>query len=379
MVRFQPPSHCAGSAARPHPRLATLALALLAAGGVGAQTADETPPPTAPKPERPMIIRPQVVRPAAMPAAGGAATITPMAQTLSAPVTLTANTTVDALTVTQTGPARAINGVVNRPASNSAAVRGQHNGLGSAVYGLNTGTTGPAGKFESNNATSSYAVLQAIHAGRGNAVQAVITNTAAFDSPAVLGQHLLGPANWGIGVEGDGRYVGVKAQGAASGFAGLWANSNGATYAGYFSGNLYSTGTVTALSFSAVSDRNAKDGVMPIDGAALLDKVAALPISSWHYKQRADERHIGPMAQDFRAAFGLGVDDRHIEMVDLGGVSLAAVQALKRQLDAREARIAQLESQNAALDQRLAALESAMRLAGGPSSAAPATTTAPER
>ena len=32
------------------------------------------------------------------------------------------------------------------------------------------------------------------------------------------------------------------------------------------------------------------------------------------------------MAQDFRAAFGLGEDDKHISAIDEGGVALAAVQ-----------------------------------------------------
>ncbi len=32
------------------------------------------------------------------------------------------------------------------------------------------------------------------------------------------------------------------------------------------------------------------------------------------------------MAQDFRAAFGLGEDEKHISTLDEGGVALAAVQ-----------------------------------------------------
>ena len=31
------------------------------------------------------------------------------------------------------------------------------------------------------------------------------------------------------------------------------------------------------------------------------------------------------MAQDFQAAFGLGGDDKHIAVVDEGGVALAAI------------------------------------------------------
>jgi hypothetical protein len=41
-------------------------------------------------------------------------------------------------------------------------------------------------------------------------------------------------------------------------------------------------------------------------------------------------RHLGPMAQDFHAAFGLGDSDRTINMVDANGVLIVAVQALYR-------------------------------------------------
>ena len=42
-------------------------------------------------------------------------------------------------------------------------------------------------------------------------------------------------------------------------------------------------------------------------------------------------RHVGPMAQDFYAAFGVGEDDRDITSIDEDGVALAAIQALHAQ------------------------------------------------
>jgi hypothetical protein len=54
---------------------------------------------------------------------------------------------------------------------------------------------------------------------------------------------------------------------------------------------------------------------------------------------------MGPMAQDFYAAFGLGEDDRHIATVDADGVALAGVQALYRLLREQEAQIQQLKSE----------------------------------
>jgi hypothetical protein len=82
----------------------------------------------------------------------------------------------------------------------------------------------------------------------------------------------------------------------------------------------------------------------PIDGYEVLEKLAALPISTWNYKwDPPTTRHLGPMAQDFKAAFGLGDDDTKISMIDANGVNMVAIQALHRKLAALEARVAQLE------------------------------------
>ena len=105
---------------------------------------------------------------------------------------------------------------------------------------------------------------------------------------------------------------------------------------------------------SCVSDRNQKKNITPVDSAAILDKVGRLPISSWTYnKEPAEVRHLGPMAQDFRAAFGLGDDDRTYYAVDAQGVALAAIKALNEEVTAQEARIEKLERENQSLARRL--------------------------
>jgi hypothetical protein len=102
------------------------------------------------------------------------------------------------------------------------------------------------------------------------------------------------------------------------------------------------------------SDRNQKKNITPVDTAAILDKVSRLPISSWTYnKEPAEVRHVGPMAQDFRAAFGLGDDDRTYYAVDAQGVALAAIKALNEQVTAQGARIEKLERENQSLARRL--------------------------
>ena len=135
-------------------------------------------------------------------------------------------------------------------------------------------------------------------------------------------------------------------------------NSTERAYLDY-NGNFYAT------SVNSTSDRNAKENFSSINPAEVLNKVAALPITRWNFKTDAGTEHIGPMAQDFHAAFGLnGSDDKHISTVDEGGVALAAIQGLNLKVEDSsqnsEARIQKLETENADLKRRLNALEKLM-------------------
>ena len=93
----------------------------------------------------------------------------------------------------------------------------------------------------------------------------------------------------------------------------------------------------------------------------MLDKVATLPISRWNYKQDASSEHVGPMAQDFYAAFNVGPDDKHITVVDESGVALAAIQGLNQKLEDQKAENARLKEQNDKLAQRLNDLEAVVK------------------
>ncbi len=99
-----------------------------------------------------------------------------------------------------------------------------------------------------------------------------------------------------------------------------------------------------------VSDRHLKTGLSPVDERQVLERVASLPISTWHYTADPDQvQHLGPMAQDFRAAFGLGDTDRAYHALDAHGVELASIKALYRLVQAQQTRLEQLEAENAAL------------------------------
>ncbi len=120
------------------------------------------------------------------------------------------------------------------------------------------------------------------------------------------------------------------------------------------------TGVVLAPGASAWvvgSDRNGKEEFQAIDADDVLRRVAALPISTWKWKhQDASIRHMGPMAQDFAAAFNLGETPLGISTVDADGVALAAIQGLNAKVDDKDARIAALERAIAQMQARVDAL-----------------------
>jgi Chaperone of endosialidase len=128
----------------------------------------------------------------------------------------------------------------------------------------------------------------------------------------------------------------------------------------YATPKLTQHGKLPALTFGGSgvdnSDRALKEGFEPINPRAILAQVATLPIERWSYKGEAP-RHLGPMAQDFVAAFGLGADDRHIFPLDAAGVALAAIQALHDLAAAQQARLEALERELTALRGEMATLQ----------------------
>lgn len=121
--------------------------------------------------------------------------------------------------------------------------------------------------------------------------------------------------------------------------------------------NITAGGTITST-----SDRNAKENFKPISHQDILNKVSSMEILEWNYIKDQDEtRHIGPMAQDFHAAFGVGLDNKHISMVDMDGVALASIKALNEKVDAKEATIQELKAQNDALAEKLSRIEALLQ------------------
>ncbi|HSF20312.1 MAG TPA: tail fiber domain-containing protein [Vicinamibacteria bacterium] len=120
-------------------------------------------------------------------------------------------------------------------------------------------------------------------------------------------------------------------------------------------GNLIIQGTLSQSSSRAV-----KKDFTPIESREILARVAELPLTSWTYKTD-NARHVGPMAEDFHSAFGLGADESHLAPGDVAGVALAAIQGLNETVRDQDAQLAALEHGVKATleekDERIAALE----------------------
>jgi hypothetical protein len=113
---------------------------------------------------------------------------------------------------------------------------------------------------------------------------------------------------------------------------GVFFYTGGANQASYTGASLPAGGTAWIV----VSDRNLKENVAQVDASSVLERVVAMPVATWNLRtQGRSIRHMGPMAQDFHAAFGLGESEVGIATVDADGVALAAIQGLNMKLEAK--------------------------------------------
>jgi hypothetical protein len=140
---------------------------------------------------------------------------------------------------------------------------------------------------------------------------------------------------------------------------GLWFGTN--SVPSIPAGRFINTSTNAHLTTGGVWTNNssaaAKENFEPVNGADVLARLAALPITSWSYRaEDPSVRHMGPTAQDFHAAFGLGADDTSLSTIDPAGVALAAIQELARVTDELKARVAELEALRQRFDELQARL-----------------------
>src|SRR5437588_6268230 len=197
------------------------------------------------------------------------------------------------------------------------------------------------------------------------------TNTSLFCGQQTRQMLNLWGTKYGIGVQSLTTYFRTDNEDANNGFSWYkggvhndnYANAGGGTELMHLTGG----GLWVNTTFVSSSDRNVKQDFAPVDSRSVLDKVTQLPIQTWAYKADPAIKHLGPVAQDFYASFGIGPDDKHIAMVDESGGALAAIQGLNEKLEKtvqqKETEITELRNEVTELKTRLSDLETLARSA----------------
>lgn len=147
-----------------------------------------------------------------------------------------------------------------------------------------------------------------------------------------LGAQAAGIAGGHIANAGTARASGYSALGNISQAA--WDKHEGRAYetfsgaGGMMAGMMGGGGGGGGGMLAMMSSRDVKEDKKPIEPNALLNAIEKLPVETWNYKADAGKKkHIGPYAEDFKKAFGVG-DGETIQYVDAFGVLFGGVNAL---------------------------------------------------
>jgi hypothetical protein len=227
----------------------------------------------------------------------------------------------------------------------SNAATGSYSVIGGGVSNF-SGNNASVGGGDHNSAAGDYA---SIPGGRSNTASGLYSFASGRRAKAVHD----GAFVWGASTDADVASTGanqfiVRAPG------GIWLGTTSAPSISIAT-DFLNTSTGAHLTIGGIwtnnSDRASKENIRPVDGREVLARLAGLPVSTWNYKaEKTSISHIGPMAQDFAATFGVGNDDRSITTIDADGVSLAAIQALYElvrekdcEIEALKARVSKLE------------------------------------
>jgi len=262
-----------------------------------------------------------------------------------------------------------------------AAVGGSVGG-GTANLITNNATNGTISGGEGNTVGGNYAI---VGGGFDNGATGVASTVSGGEANVASGAHSTVPGGLSNEVTGVGSFAaGVRAK-ATNNYSFVWGGDPTVDTESFGAGtytvrapegarfitsaasntNLTTNNTNPPLgviltknsgSWASLSDSNAKTAVTPIDHREILRKVAALPVTSWNYKHDPNRRYIGPMAQDFHAAFGLGFDDKHISTLDTDGVALSAIKGLVEEIRDQDKVLAERDAQIEALQRAVESL-----------------------
>jgi hypothetical protein len=122
-------------------------------------------------------------------------------------------------------------------------------------------------------------------------------------------------------------------------------------------GNVGCDLTVATPTWTCASSRTVKENFAAVRGEDVLQRLAKMPITRWNFTTDPEKTpHIGPVAQDFYAAYKLGEGETQISSNDLSGIALAAAKALEqrtRELEARTREVDRLRDDLKAMREEL--------------------------
>jgi uncharacterized small protein (DUF1192 family) len=248
-------------------------------------------------------------------------------------------------------------------------------GLSSTAIGYNTSATG-----EASTAIGGATIASALYStamGFRTEASGDYSTAMGFDSHATgVSSTAMGAASIAAGLGSVAMGTRAVAQGVGS-FA-FADRSSTATYTALdnqfvvraHGGIGFNSGTNIGCDLPAgvgawacTSSRLAKEGFEDLDGEAVLAKLARMAIQRWSYLGTA-ATHVGPMAEDFHGAFGLGEGPTTITTVDADGIALLGVQTLERRTAELRAELAALRAELAAIRHEVAAVGARAPLPG---------------
>lgn len=237
-------------------------------------------------------------------------------------------------------------GLANTASATDATIAGGHSNTSAGLYSF-------VGGGELNNATAEGAVVPG---GRENSAAAIFTFAAGRRAKAnAPGNFVWADSNnFDLASFTTNQFL-ARATGGVEFITAI--DGNGASTAGVS----LASGSGT---WASTSDRNVKENFQPVNCIEVLEKVVSTPMTTWNYiSESRAVRHMGPMAQDFHAAFELGTDNRHITTIDADGVALAAIQGLYEKTRKENAELrAELAAQRELIQRLLTA--AGMEMAG---------------
>ena len=179
----------------------------------------------------------------------------------------------------------------------------------------------------SNQATSAGVALNAGNSAVSNAGVPLAQSNAAVQTAGQGFNTAISANNSAGSLYGQAAQLSNQDDGVMSALGGV---------AGMYAGSASGSAAITS-GLKALSDKNTKKNVKPVNDDQALEAVKSTPVSSWNYKpgQGDGGSHIGPMAQHVQKTMGdqAAPGGKQIDLITMNGMNMAATAALARKVD----------------------------------------------